>query len=275
MHGKAESDGQQKSGRAELSVAQVAGSALAAVAAAVLASKLGVYGTILGAGLVSVVATAGGSIFQQLFRRTGEQIKEARDQTRTPRLAGRGAATAPREHGVWNDPTTHGARRRGGRRPALAALAVFAVAMAAITGIEWASGGPVSNVWGGDRGGTTVSESVNGPSGSSGSKSDPAPSDTRSGTPSRDRGPERGSSPSPGSSRERGDDGADRPATPTPGPSRSSGAGGGDGGASPDRTPGTSDPTPAPSTTPSQSAPDGSAEGTGGATPEPDSSAGE
>ncbi len=35
------------------------------------------YGTIIGAGVVSVVATTGGSIFQHLFRRTGEQLKEA------------------------------------------------------------------------------------------------------------------------------------------------------------------------------------------------------
>ncbi|SCG12486.1 hypothetical protein GA0115260_118291, partial [Streptomyces sp. MnatMP-M27] len=82
MHGKADGDGQHKSGRMDLSVAHVAGSALAAVAAAVLASRLGVYGTILGAGVVSVVATAGGTVFQHFFRRTGEQIKEVRDQTR-------------------------------------------------------------------------------------------------------------------------------------------------------------------------------------------------
>nr|WP_256861113.1 hypothetical protein [Streptomyces tsukubensis] len=65
-----------------MSVAQVAGSAVAAIAAAVLASKLGVYGTIIGAGVVSVVATTGGTVFQHLFRRTGEQIREAAVQTK-------------------------------------------------------------------------------------------------------------------------------------------------------------------------------------------------
>ncbi|BBJ40444.1 hypothetical protein SSPO_031620 [Streptomyces antimycoticus] len=88
MHGKADGDGQLKSGRIELSVAHVAGSALAAIAAAVLASKLGVYGTILGAGVMSVVATAGGTVFQHLFHRTGEQIKEVRVQTGPRRPAG-------------------------------------------------------------------------------------------------------------------------------------------------------------------------------------------
>ncbi|MEU5015462.1 hypothetical protein AB0G35_35435 [Streptomyces sp. NPDC021749] len=72
----------KKEKRIDLSVAQVAGSALAAAVAAYLAGQLGVYGTIIGAGLVSVVATTGGSIFQHLFRRTGEQIKEASVSTR-------------------------------------------------------------------------------------------------------------------------------------------------------------------------------------------------
>ena len=66
---------EQQERRLDLNVPQVAGSALAAVAAAVLASQLGVYGTIIGAGVVSVVATCGGSVFQHLFRRTGEQIR--------------------------------------------------------------------------------------------------------------------------------------------------------------------------------------------------------
>ncbi|MBO0517332.1 hypothetical protein, partial [Streptomyces beijiangensis] len=65
-----------------LSVPQVAGSAIAAVVAAVLASKLGVYGTIIGAGVVSVFATCGGTIFQHLFRRTGEQIREVTVQVK-------------------------------------------------------------------------------------------------------------------------------------------------------------------------------------------------
>ena len=60
----------------DLSVTQIAGSSLATVAAALLASKLGVYGTILGAGVVSVIATAGGPLIQHVFRRTGDQLRE-------------------------------------------------------------------------------------------------------------------------------------------------------------------------------------------------------
>ncbi|MGW0534402.1 hypothetical protein [Streptomyces sp. NPDC003032] len=73
-----ESEGQEEPGekrRLDLSVPQVAGSAIAAVVAAKLASNLGVYGTILGAGVVSGIATCGGTIFQHFFKRTGEQIR--------------------------------------------------------------------------------------------------------------------------------------------------------------------------------------------------------
>lgn len=86
MDDKGESEAKPKNKRLELSVAQVAGSALAACVAALLAGKLGVYGTIIGAGVVSVVATTGGTIFQHLFKRTGEKITEATVQAGKPRL---------------------------------------------------------------------------------------------------------------------------------------------------------------------------------------------
>ncbi|MFJ1715940.1 hypothetical protein, partial [Streptomyces sp. NPDC088260] len=81
---KPESDIEPKERRIDLSLPQVAGSAVAAVAAAVAASQLGVYGTILGAGVMSVVATCGGSVFQHFFRRTGEQIREVTVQVKHP-----------------------------------------------------------------------------------------------------------------------------------------------------------------------------------------------
>ncbi|MFD8689059.1 hypothetical protein [Streptomyces sp. NPDC059651] len=81
---KPESDTEPKERRIDLSLPQVAGSAVAAVAAAVAASQLGVYGTILGAGVMSIVATCGGSVFQHFFRRTGEQIREVTVQVKHP-----------------------------------------------------------------------------------------------------------------------------------------------------------------------------------------------
>lgn len=86
MDDKGESEAKPKKKRLELSLAQVAGSALAAVVAALLAGKLGVYGTVLGAGVVSVVATSGGTIFQHLFKRTGEQLRVATTQAARPTL---------------------------------------------------------------------------------------------------------------------------------------------------------------------------------------------
>ncbi|MFJ3089336.1 hypothetical protein [Streptomyces sp. NPDC086838] len=81
---KPESDIEPEERRIDLSLPQVAGSAVAAVAAAVAASQLGVYGTIAGAGVMSVVATCGGSVFQHFFRRTGEQIREVTVQVKHP-----------------------------------------------------------------------------------------------------------------------------------------------------------------------------------------------
>jgi len=59
----------------DLSLIQVAASALAAVGAAILASSLGVAGTIIGAAVVSIGATCGSALFQHVFHRTGEEIR--------------------------------------------------------------------------------------------------------------------------------------------------------------------------------------------------------
>ncbi|MFC8218122.1 hypothetical protein ACFUTY_08125 [Streptomyces sp. NPDC057362] len=141
MHSKGESR------RIDLSVPQVAGSALAAVVAAKLASSFGVYGTIAGAGLISVVATCGGSVLQHFFKRTGEQIRVKRTVAAV-RTGGRaasvpaavpvpGSASAP---GDFTEGTVYRARTRGWRRPLVAAALVFGVTMAGITVYEVASG---------------------------------------------------------------------------------------------------------------------------------------
>ncbi|MBH1938596.1 hypothetical protein I5Q34_30795 [Streptomyces sp. AV19] len=165
MDDKAESAAKAKGRRLDLSVAQVAGSALAAVVAALLAGKLGVYGTVIGAGVVSVVATTGGTVFQHLFRRTGEQVRDAATQaarpkprqvpvdgaTRMPPEAHAGAypgvygdarsgAVPPGLSGQYSEGTTHGTRLRGWKRPLLAAGAVFVLAMGTVTAVELVSG---------------------------------------------------------------------------------------------------------------------------------------
>ncbi|CAL9418881.1 hypothetical protein SUDANB145_01808 [Streptomyces sp. enrichment culture] len=145
--------------RIDLSVPQVAGSALAAVVAAKLAASFGVYGTILGAGVVSVVATCGGTLFQHFFRRTGEQLK-VRRTAEQPRAVAAGAG--PSRSGEFGEGTVYRARVRSWRRPVVAAAVVFGVTMGGITTYELITG---QNLSGG--GSTTVSDALSGHSGSS------------------------------------------------------------------------------------------------------------
>lgn len=102
--GKGENGAGGKTKRFDLSLAQVMGSAVATVIAAFLAGQLGVYGTFLGAGMVSLVATSGGPIFQHLFRRTGEQIKEvAVPPARVTKAGGRQLPVRDPAGGGWKD----------------------------------------------------------------------------------------------------------------------------------------------------------------------------
>ncbi|MFI1536148.1 hypothetical protein [Streptomyces anandii] len=174
--GKEVSGGKDVSGRRiDLSVPQVAGSAVAAVVAAKLASYFGVYGTILGAGVVSAVAACGGPVFQHLFRRTGEQLRGAATAAGPvpATVPARRAPASPLSNGEFTPGTLHRARARGWRRPVLAAALVFGVTMAGITAYEAAAG---SRFGGGH--GTTVGAAVTGhhASSSSGGDRSPAPS---------------------------------------------------------------------------------------------------
>ncbi|MFJ8193028.1 hypothetical protein ACIQ8D_25175 [Streptomyces sp. NPDC096094] len=137
--GETDTRAEVKSKRIDLSVPQVAGSALAAVVAAKLASSFGVYGTILGAGLISVVATCGGSVLQHFFKRTGEQMRVKRT-VGTVRTGGP-AAPGP---GEFTEATVYRARTTGWKRPVVAAALVFGVTMAGITTYELASGESLS-----------------------------------------------------------------------------------------------------------------------------------
>ncbi|WP_225800509.1 hypothetical protein [Streptomyces sp. NK15101] len=205
-------------------MAQVSGSALAAVIAAKLASTLGVYGTILGAGVISVIATCGGPLFQQLFKRTGEQVRDvtaaAKPKARQvpvpagpqddrtlvlstlpapPPSDGKSDGKPGEEFGAA---TTHGTRVRGWRRPAIAAALVFGVTMGGITAYELVAGQDFS----GKQGATTFGSAVRG--GSTGQDTTdrneeptPAPSGSADGTGRQPDGagtPTTGSTPTPG-----------------------------------------------------------------------------
>ncbi|MFF8594869.1 hypothetical protein ACF061_26150 [Streptomyces sp. NPDC015220] len=266
--------------RIELNAAQVAGSAVAAVVAAKLASYFGVYGTILGAGVVSVIATCGGTVFQHFFRRTGEQIRTVRVSSRTEAVPRPAVADAPAGRtpapGEFTEGTVYRARVRSWKRPVLAAALVFGVTMAGITVYETASGSSFS---GGH--GTTVGDAVTGrrthvqPSG--GDTPTPATSPTAD--------PGTGGATSPGGTASHGTDGPGKASgTPAPDATASAGTGGtGSDGAGPgsestgagsdgtgtaDGTAGTGGTAPAPgasATTPAPSA--SSRSGTGAADP--------
>jgi hypothetical protein len=215
--------------RIELSVPQVAGSAVAAVVAAKLASYFGVYGTILGAGVVSAIATSGGTVFQHFFSRTGAQFREAKVTSQEAATSWEPEPTLARP-GEFTEGTVYRARVSSWKRPVLAAALVFGVTMTGITVYELVSGDSFS---GGK--GTTVSAAVTGhdtssspksgdhtpspadsPSGSS-DDSSPAPESssgpTDTGTPSKSGGKTAGPTPTPGAS--------DGGGTPTPTPSAS------------------------------------------------------
>ncbi|OEJ35931.1 hypothetical protein [Streptomyces subrutilus] len=140
MGQKSAHDAEPEKKKLDLSAAQVAGSSLATVAAALLASQMGVYGTILGAGVVSVVATAGGPVIQHFFRRTGDQIRE----TARPRA---GRIPLPEDtlpSGEFGEATVHGTRVRGWKRTAVASGLAFAVAIGGIGAYETLTGDSVS-----------------------------------------------------------------------------------------------------------------------------------
>lgn len=184
MRERPDGDGESSAGeevrkrRIDLTVPQVAGSAVAAVVAAKLASSFGVYGTILGAGVVSVVATCGGPVFQYFFSRTGEQLREKAVAAR-PVAASVPAGRTPPPPGEFTEGTVYRARVRSWKRPVLAAALVFGVTMAGITAYELVSG----NTFSGGRG-TTVGDAVTGRHAPSPQEpGDPAPTSSPTQTP--------------------------------------------------------------------------------------------
>jgi hypothetical protein len=71
-----ERDKKAKKPRLNLTTSQVAASALAACCSSIVASYLGVAGTVIGAAVGSVVATTGAAIYGHLFRTGGDKIKQ-------------------------------------------------------------------------------------------------------------------------------------------------------------------------------------------------------
>jgi hypothetical protein len=174
---------EKRAKRPHVSVIQVVAGALAALTAAVLASTLGVEGTISGAAIGSVVATAGGAWYAWSLEQTHQRLRPkaqsivatARSKARKedPNPAGTIKSGAPtsrddsvagqeiqqQDTGEGHEGEESGERRRMPRWLVLglAALSAFVIAMAAITAFELITGKPLAaQVGGTDVGGTTL-----------------------------------------------------------------------------------------------------------------------
>ncbi len=265
---------QEKEKKLDLSAAQVAGSSLATVAAALLASQMGVYGTILGAGVVSVVATAGGPVIQHFFRRTGDQLRETtRPKARQVPVDGPGSGPVRRApdgtmllgtvpagptpggeyDGEFGEATVHGRRMRGWKRTAVASGAAFAIALGGLGTYEAVAGTSVSA-----DGKTLLTGGV---ATARDHKPDPPKDPSGTGTGTGEKGgktPDTGNSPNPSHSK------GDPSPKPDPDPSPS-----------PDPTPKpTPTPTPTPKPDPTPTPPPTPSPGTGSYTPSAGAGAG-
>jgi hypothetical protein len=164
--------------RLELSWVQMMAGALAAVSSSVALSRLGVAGTVGGAAVGSVLATAGTAVYGHYLHRTSSSIRAvtpvvplARRRPVAPRPAEQvtGDDTAVLARPAWegsdgDDRTAGSSEGRGAVRwgaVGLVSLAVFALAFAGISAVEAASGRSLSS-WlsGGDKGPTTLSQIV-------------------------------------------------------------------------------------------------------------------
>jgi len=175
----------------DLKLSRVAAAGLAAVTTALLGSRLGAEGTLIGAAGASVITTVATSVYQASLERSRESVRSLAHRARSAQPAA--VDTLPAEDrppaGKRLDdnaerPSNH-ARQSATWRWAgvvIAAIGGFGLAMLMITGFEWASGQTV----GGNGKGTTIGHVVNDQSGPQHPTAPPAgpASETPTGTPS-------------------------------------------------------------------------------------------
>ena len=115
----------------DLSLTQLLGGSMAAATAAALGSRLGVMGTIVGAAVGSVVTAVAASLYTGSMTRAREAVVAARSHSR-------GLTETPRPH-WWRRPD-----RTSARRLLATTGALFAIAAAFLTGLQLATGAPVT-----------------------------------------------------------------------------------------------------------------------------------
>lgn len=166
--------------RLGISAAQVTGSALAAISAAFLASRLGVAGTLVGAAVVSVIGTVGSAWYTYSLQRGHHVVRgvvpvgpvSARQAARElgPDTQEEAEEEAAQEtDGSW--------RTWPWRRIGVGGAAVLVVVLLTLTVVEGIAGRPVSSITTGEDGsGTTIGHAVR-PGGGDGDPSEnPSPS---------------------------------------------------------------------------------------------------
>lgn len=203
-----------------LSFSQLTAACLATVSGALAASFLGIYGTIIGTAVMSVISTTGGVVYQHYLDRTRKRLRVTRvgkQRTGVSRL---------------------GLRRRWRAVAGVAgsAVLVFGFAAGIISVMESLADKPAAEIVSGQPGsGTTVGWTMEGPSGGDASTSQstpapatPVPDDPRPSAPGRASDdpavspspPQRpATSPTPETSADEGDSDdtlSDRGAPPTP-----------------------------------------------------------
>ena len=140
---------EQRTNKLEIKPTQVAAGALASVTAAVLGSKLGIAGTVTGAGLASVVGTVGASVYERSIHATRDRVTARIRQEQPPVGASHDAETVRLMVAPPKAETP--AKRRWPMMVAAVAVA-FVIGMGVLTVVELVDGHATS----GDGNRTTV-----------------------------------------------------------------------------------------------------------------------
>ncbi|MGB3437994.1 MAG: hypothetical protein WBA97_04495 [Actinophytocola sp.] len=135
-------------------ISQVLAGTLAAVTAALIGSTMGVAGTVVGAGLASAVSTVGGALYLRSIERTRASVRTVR--AKVVGKSGDTTVLVADEDPVEGDEVEASTAEEPDDRPpeearwprwpmlVVGSLAVFALGMLAVTGVEWVRGESLS-----------------------------------------------------------------------------------------------------------------------------------
>lgn len=156
---------EKKDDAGSIRISQVLAGAMAAVTAALIGSTMGVAGTVVGAGLASVISTVGGALYLRSIERTKESVRTVVKAKVVGRSGGatvlvsdekpETGKTVEADTGEKPDEDAQEEQTSDDRPPVerrrlrwpvivVTSLAAFGLGMLVITGIEWLTGQPLS-----------------------------------------------------------------------------------------------------------------------------------